>query len=181
MKWQSIPASPGDHPKLETSEFLDDDGHLYYQMLVGMLNWTVGIGRFDIAHVTSSLARFASCPRKGHLNYVLRVFGYLKIYPNKMVLVDSWDPIIRGGDLSHYSKLVEESKEEYPKAMEDIEKYLPPPLVDELVIIVFVDSDHAHDKVTRWSITGIIMIVGRTPVFYYIKQQEVVETSTYSA
>ena len=28
IKQQSVPASPGDHPKLDTSEFVDDDGHL---------------------------------------------------------------------------------------------------------------------------------------------------------
>ena len=40
-------------------------------------------------------------------------------------------------------------KEEYPKAMEEIGKYLPPPLVDDLKINVFVDSDRSHDKVTH--------------------------------
>ena len=112
MKRQSVPASPGDHPDLDTFEFLDDDGHMYYQMLVGMLNWTVGIGRFDIAHATSSLARFASCPRKGHLDPELRVFGYLKKYTNKRKVVDSRYPIVTGGYLSCYYKLVEEFKEE---------------------------------------------------------------------
>ena len=45
----SVPSSPGDHPELYTSEFLDNDRHLYFHMLVGMLNWIVGIGRFDIS------------------------------------------------------------------------------------------------------------------------------------
>ena len=149
-------------------------------MLVGMLNWTVGIGRFDIIHATSSLAPFALCPRKGHLERALRVFGYLKNYPNKRIVVDSWDPIFTRGDLSCYSKLVEDFKEEYPKAIDGIDNYLPPPLVDKLAITVFVDSDHAHDKLTRQSITGLIMIVGRTAVFYYSKLQGAVQTSTYS-
>ena len=94
LKKHSVPSSPGDHPELHTSEFLNDEGHLYYQMLVGMLNWIVGIGRFDISHATSSLARFSSCPRKGHLERALRVFGYLKKYPNKRIVLDSRDPII---------------------------------------------------------------------------------------
>ena len=97
------------------------------------------------------------------------MFGYLKKYLNKRIAGDSRDPIITGGDLSHYSKLVEEFKEEYPKAMEDIYEYLPPPLIDDMAITVFVNSDHAHDKVTRRSITGLIMLVGRNPVFCYIK------------
>ena len=84
-------------------------------MLVGMLNWTVGIGRFDIAHATSSLACFASCPSKGHLDRALRVFGYLKKYQNKRIVVDSRDPIVTGVDFSSYSRLVEDFKEEYPR------------------------------------------------------------------
>ena len=78
IKRQSIPASPDNNHELDTLEFLDDHGHLYYQMLVGVLNWTVSIGRFDISHANSALARFASRPRKGHLDRALRVFGYLK-------------------------------------------------------------------------------------------------------
>ena len=150
-------------------------------MLVGILNWIVGISRFDISHDTSSLAHFASCPRKGHLGRALRVFGYLKKYPNKRIVVGSRDPIVTGGELSFYSKLVEEFKEDYPKSVEEIDDYLPPPMVDELANNVFVDSDHAHDNVTRRSIAGFIMLVGRTPLFYYSKQKGAVETSTYSA
>jgi hypothetical protein len=46
---------------------------------------------------------------------------------------------------------------------------------------LFADTDHAHDKVTRRSITGIMIFIGRTPVFYQSKQQGAIETSTYSA
>ena len=150
-------------------------------MIVSMLNWIVGIVRFDISHATKSLAHFASCPRKGHLNRALRVFGYLKKYPNKRIVVYSRSPIVSGGDFGCHSKLVEAFKEEYPKDVEEIDNYIPTPLVDELAITVFVDSNHAPDKVTRRSITGLIMIFGRTPVFYYSKRQVAVETSTYSA
>ena len=73
---------------MDTSEFLDYDGHMYYQMIVGMLNWIVGIGRFYTTHATSSLALFSSCPQKGHLERAFRVFGYLKKYPNKRVVID---------------------------------------------------------------------------------------------
>jgi hypothetical protein len=46
---------------------------------------------------------------------------------------------------------------------------------------VFVDSDHAHDKVSRRAITGLLIFVGRTPVFYTSKQQGAIETLTYGA
>ena len=71
--------------------------------------------------------------------------------------------------------MLESFKEEYPDAVEEIDANLPTPLVDELAITMFVDSDHAHDKVTRRSITGLIVLVGRTPVFYYSKRQGAVK------
>ena len=87
-------------------------------MLVGMLNCIVGVVWFDISHATSSLARCASCPRKGNLDRALRVFGYLKKQQNKRIVVDSRELIVTGGDLSCHYKLVEDFKEEYPEAVE---------------------------------------------------------------
>jgi hypothetical protein len=48
-------------------------------------------------------------------------------------------------------------------------------------ITVFVDSDHAHDQATRKSITGIVIFVGLTPVFYFSKRQGAISTLTYGA
>ena len=58
---------------------------------------------------------------------------------------------------------------------------MPKPLLNELKITAFVDSDHAHDKVARRSITGLMNFVGRTPVQYMSKRQGAIETSTYGA
>ena len=69
----------------------------------------------------------------------------------------------------------------YPDAAEELDANLPPPLVEEISITAFVDSDHAHDKVTRRLITGLIAFLGRTPVFYFSKRQGAIETSTYGA
>eukprot|EP00957_Ditylum_brightwellii_P176144 13412445-Ditylum_brightwellii.AAC.1 len=44
-------------------------------------------------------------------------------------------------------------------------------LLDELTIMAYFDSDHAHDKMTRRSISGLIIFVGRTPVIYQSKRQ----------
>jgi hypothetical protein len=178
---QSVPLPAGDHPEMDTSAVLNDDEHRKYQMLIGILNWVVSIGRFDIAHAVSSLPRFSSCPRKGHLERALQVFGYLKKRSNRRIVVDSRDPIIEGGDDAFSKDFQEELKSAYPEAFEEIDRNIPNPLVDEMEITVFVGSDHTHDKVTRKSITGIFTFVGRTPVFCSSKRQGAIETSTYSA
>jgi hypothetical protein len=46
---------------------------------------------------------------------------------------------------------------------------------------VYVDSDHAHDVVTRRSITGILVMLNDTPIEWISKCQKTVETSTYGS
>ena len=96
-------------------------------------------------------------------------------------MVDSRDPIFLGGEEDFERDYAEELQDSYPDACEEIDAKIPEPLVDEMEVTVFVDSDHAHDKVTRRSITGILIFVGRTPVFCSSKRQGAVETSTYGA
>ena len=43
-----------------------------------------------------------------------------------------------------------------------------------------VDSDHAHDLVTRKSITGLLAYVGSTPVLWFAKCQGSIAFSTYA-
>ena len=54
-------------------------------------------------------------------------------------------------------------------------------IMPEMSTTVFVDSDHAHDKITRRSITGMIALVGSTVVMAQSKRQGAIETSTYGA
>ena len=177
------PMTQGDHPELDDSVLLDDDDHTKYQMLIGMLNWIVTIGRIDIAFAVTSLSRFVASPRHGHLLRVLHVFGYLKKKFNKRIVVDSREPIVvnNGAEGLLDIDLTEKLAEHYPDAKEEIDDKVPEPLLDELKITAYVDSDHAHDKVSRRSMTGLIIFVGRTPVFYMAKRQGAIETSTYGA
>ena len=69
----------------------------------------------------------------------------------------------------------------YKNAFEEIDLSLPEALVDEITITVFIDSDHAHDQLTRRSITGMLIVVGQTPVMYMSKRQGAIKTSTYGA
>ena len=45
----------------------------------------------------------------------------------------------------------------------------------------FVDSDHAGDKATRRSQTGILIFCNRAPIIAYSKRQNSVECSTYGS
>ena len=71
--------------------------------------------------------------------------------------------------------------EDYPGASEDIDSSLPEAFGEELLTSLFFDADWAHDIATRRSITGLIAMVGSTPLTWQSKQQGCIATSTYCA
>jgi hypothetical protein len=54
----------------------------YYQSLIGILRWIVELGRVDICCEVSLLSSHLALPRKGHLDAVFHVFGYLDKHHN---------------------------------------------------------------------------------------------------
>jgi hypothetical protein len=58
---------------------------------------------------------------------------------------------------------------------------MPEPRGLEVDISVFVDADHAGNRVTRRSHTGIIIYCNLAPVIWYSKRQNTVETSTFGS
>ena len=96
-------------------------------------------------------------------------------------MVDSREPILRGGKEALGKDFTQELGALYPDAAEELDANIPTPLVGDISITVFFNSDHGHDKVTRRSITGLIAFLGRTPALYLSKQQGAIETSTYGA
>ena len=72
-------------------------------------------------------------------------------------------------------------KEQYPDAEELIPHNAPEPLGKEVDINVFVDADHAGNRVTRRSHSGIIIYCNMSPISWYSKRQTTVETSAFSS
>ena len=56
--------------------------------------------------------------------------------------------------------------EDYPNASEDIDSSLPEPFGEALQTSIFFGADWAHDIATRRSITGLIAMVGSTPLIW---------------
>ena len=52
------PQVAGDHPKIDLSEFCDQDQIKQYETIVGQLIWITGLGRFDIAVHVMTMSRF---------------------------------------------------------------------------------------------------------------------------
>ena len=73
----SSPLEHGDHPKMDKSELLDENGTQQYQSLIGSLQWILALGRFDIACALTSMSSFRVAPRRGHLDRLKHICGYL--------------------------------------------------------------------------------------------------------
>jgi hypothetical protein len=69
----------------------------------------------------------------------------------------------------------------YPDAKEALPDDMPEPRGKPMQMIVFADADHAGDRVTRRSRTGILLYLNRAPILWYTKKQNSVETSTFGS
>jgi hypothetical protein len=69
----------------------------------------------------------------------------------------------------------------YKHAEEPAPPNMPSPRGRHMSTHAFVDSDHAGDKVTRRSQTGVLIFCCRAPVLSCSKRQNSVETSTYGS
>ena len=177
IRKENIPSSHNDHPEMDESPFLDEAGITHFQSVMGICQWISTAARMDITFSVSSLSRFGAKPREGHLQRAIKILGYLKKYPKKGFYIDPREPILN----TEYEELVPDFGNQYADFIEDVDDKLPKPLMNELPVTIFVDSNHGHDKVTGKSITGLIVFVGRTPIFYQAKRQASVQTATFGA
>jgi hypothetical protein len=176
-KWKT-PFAEECYPELDTSRLLSPIEISKYKSLIGSGNWLITLGRFDIQYAISTLSQYSMAPREGHMIALQRVFGYLARYSDGMIPIDVSDAPIRN------KAMITKGQnwiEFYPDACEDIPYDMLTPMGDEARLTVYVDADHARDKVTRRSVTGIVLLVNNTPLVWISKRQKTVETSTYGS
>jgi hypothetical protein len=106
------------------------------------------------------------------------VFGYLRKFYAGHIVIDKGKPPIR--DHAKFN-LGMDWLEFYPDAEENLPHDMPTPTGDLAMLTCYVDADHARDKVTCRSVTGIVLLLNNTPVSWVSKRQKTVETSTYGS
>ena len=67
----------------------------------------------------------------------------------------------------------------YPDIKEDLPSNAPKPHGKSIKLNIFCDASHATNQVTRRSTTGIIIFLNGTPVKWYSKRQNTIESSTF--
>ena len=71
------PLDKNDPPGLDDTELLTGESIQHYFPMIGQLQWLVTVGRFDIHEQVTTMSRFRSAPRKGHLERLQRIYGYV--------------------------------------------------------------------------------------------------------
>ena len=72
-------------------------------------------------------------------------------------------------------------REIYTDAEDVLPHNMPEPLGQPVDISIFVDADHAGNKVTRRLQTGIVVYCNMSPILWHSKKQNTVETSTFGS
>ena len=173
----SSPLEKGDHPELDTSPLLDQVGIQKYQSLIGALQWTITLGRFDIATAVMTMSGFRAAPREGHLDRVRRIVGYLVKMKQGVIRVRTAEP--------DYSTIPEDTYDwehtVYGKVHEQLPRDAPPPKGKRIIHTAYVDANLMHDLATGRSVTGILHFFNQTPVDWFSKKQPTAETATYGS
>jgi hypothetical protein len=171
------PLEEGDHPELDCTELLDIDGVTKYQSLIGSMQWAVSLGRIDIATAVMSLSSYRSAPRVGHLNRARRVVGYLWRMRDSAIRFRIQEP--------DYSTLSTPEHDwdysVYHGAKEVIPDDVPTPRGPTVTTTSYFDANLYHDWVNGRSVSGILHFVNQTPIDWYTKKQNTVETATYGS
>jgi hypothetical protein len=171
------PLEGGDHPELDDSELLEIEDIKVYQSLIGALQWVIQIGRFDITTRVMTLSRFRAAPRRGHLERVKRIYGYLSKMRHGVIRIRT--------ELPDYSVIPEKTYDWdytcYEGAEELIPTDMPRLLGKEVQTTTFVDANLYHDLISGRSVTGILHLLNKTPINRFSKLQSTVETATFGS
>ena len=125
-----------------------------------------------------SLSSFRAAPRRGHLDRVKRIFGYLAKMKHAVIRIRTDDP-----DFSSLIPNLEFDWEKtvYGNVRELIPEDAPTPLGKFVTLIHYVDANLMHCLLTGRSVTGILTFINKTPIDWFSKKQATVETATYGS
>jgi hypothetical protein len=173
----SSPLEKNDHPELDDSELLDEDDIIKYQSLIGVLQWAITLGRFDIGTSVMTMSGFRVAPRQGHLDRVRRICGFLAKMKHGFIRIRTEEPDYSSIPEQHYDW----SRSVYGEVKELIPDDIPTPKGKRVISTSYVDANLYHDLVTGRSVTGVLHFVNQTPVHWFTKKQATVETATYGS
>ena len=171
------PLDKNDHPELDDTELLTGESNQHYLTLIGQLQWLVTLGRFDIHAQVTTMSRFMSAPRKGHLEMLQRVYGYVLKTKHYSTRYRTEEP-----DYSYLPSMKYDwSYTVYGNVQEIIPNNCPKPLGKSVTTTTTLDANLLHCLATGASLTACLHFCNQTPTDWYSKKQATVETATYGS
>ena len=82
------PLMSGYWTETETPPKLKTEGVTHYQDMVGVIRWSVDLGRVYIILETALMSKYLSFPCRGHIKQVFYLFSYLKVNSKRNLLFD---------------------------------------------------------------------------------------------
>jgi hypothetical protein len=163
-------------PKLDVSNELGPALSSRYLQLIGIVQWAIELGQINIHHEVSLLSQYQANPRVGHLEALYHVFANMKRHLDiDCVAFDPKTPVV---DESVFNNSTD-WKEFYGEVQKELPPKMPKPQGQRVTISAFVDANHAGNKVTRCSHTGIIIYVQNALILWYSKRQNTLEAATF--
>ncbi len=171
------PLERNDHPETDETELLDEAGVQRYQSLIGSLQWAVSLGRFDVTTAVMTMSSFRAIPRKGHLERAKRIVCYLYRFKSAKIRFRTPEPDLSDVVQPQYDW----ADTVYGDVREEIPRDIPTPMGKHVVTVSYVDANLLHCMITGRSVSGILHFLNGTPIDWYSKKMNTVETATYGA
>ena len=170
-------------PELDVTPFCDAEQLNLYQMLIGILCWLIELGRVDIQLESSQLSSYLASPRVGHLHQAFHIFHYLRNHDSSWMPMDprKLDINYVGPQDSSPTARREVMKKIYYDAEDEVPDNAPEARGKSVQLNLYVDADHAGNKVTRRSRSGILIFMNMALIVWDSKKQNTVESSTFGS
>ena len=167
---------------MDVTPTLDEEGTNRFQQLIGILRWSIELGRIDILTEVSCLSQHLAEPRDGHLVAVYKIFKYLDNSLRKdkgRIVFDGKFRFIDNAIFNDTHR--DEWKDFYNEAEEQLPIRGPEPLGNPVRLSAYVDANHAGNLMTRRSHSGILIYMNNAPIIWYSKRQNTVESSSFGS
>ena len=145
--------------------------------MIGKPQWLVTLGRFDIHAQVTTMSRYRSAPRKGHLERLQRVYEYILKTKHYSPRYRTKEP-----DYTYLPNMKYNwTYTVYGNLQEIIPNNCPKPLGKSVTSTTNLNANLLHCLETCASLTSCLHFCNQTPTDWYSKKQATVETAAYGS
>ncbi|KAL7567086.1 hypothetical protein ACA910_002809 [Epithemia clementina (nom. ined.)] len=171
------PLEPGNHPEIDESPECSEKDQSRYLTMIGQLQWLVALGRFDIFCAKMTMSEFRPAPREGHISRLKRMYGYVLEARIAAIRFRTTEPNYDNFDVLQHDRM----RTVYGNVEQTIPEDAPVPKRKPVVTTSYVNANLYHDVVTGKAVTAVLHLLNQTPIDWYSKKQNTVETATFGS